>query len=386
LNDISNKKPLYRIIVERLRGEIEKGILKPGDRIPTELELSQEFGVSRITARNAVKELANLGLVYRVQGRGTFVMEEAPTKAGAGREATDYTIISVVLPVSRDVHHATLTGIENECKNWAYHVTYHNSYFRAEHERELVDKIVSSGSKGLIAYPYAGIENLDLYSNLMVKGFPFIFIDRMVDCLPGTVIQCDNFQGAYDIVSYAIKLGHRRIAFIGDKLNQLESERERLRGYCRAHLDAGIEIREGYIFGMDVAEHDMYEARNPQVQNQGYRAVEAAIEQVLSLNPPPTCLVAVNDMTALYITGVLQKKGIHVPADVSLTGFDDLELVSHLPVPLTTVKQSFFEIGRLSAQLLLEKIKDPKAVLESRRLECELVIRESLAAPSGTSD
>ena len=378
---MTNTKPLYQIIVAWLREEIEKGALEPGDRLPTEMELAQQFGVSRITARTAVKELQNLDLVYRVRGRGTFVTDEAARKIrdrGSGRGA-ELSIISVVLPVSRDVQGATLTGIESECKRWNYNVIYNNSYFDPRHERELLEQIVAGGSKGLIVYPCGEIHNLDFYCNLAAVGYPYLFIDRSVECVSVPVVQYDNFQGEYAVVSHVIKEGHRSIAFLGDKIAQLQSERSRLAGYCQAHIDAGIAVKDRLICGLGVSEHDMYEGRS--AEEIGFHRVSKAVEGLMGFAPPPTCIVAVNDMIAFYASRTLQDMGLRIPQDVSLTGFDDLELVTHLPVPLTTVKQSFVELGQIAAQLVLKKIHDKSFVMESRMLACELVIRDSVGPP-----
>ena len=380
--NISNRRPLYQIIVDALKSQIQGGIFLPGDQIPTEQELSGEFRVSRITARNAVKELQNIGLVYRIQGKGTFVAESESETVDAGASLAGaesiVPIISVVLPIGRHAGHDTLSGIESCAWESGYHVTFHNSLFDPDHERQIIKQIYTSGNRGIIVYPCMGIANIDVYSRLLVEGYPFLFVDRKIDCVPAPVIRCDNYTGFYELTSYVISQGHRRIAFVGNHLEKIESERDRLSGYCRAHIDAKIPVQKEYIFSTEEHEHEMSEPSGPGRTGSGLAAIEAALESLLSLKDTPTCLMAVNDVTAFHLMRAMSRRGIDIPGELSATGFDDLEMSSHLPVPLTTVKQSFYEIGTTAALRLFDLIQGSKEV-KSETFDAKLVVRQSVS-------
>jgi DNA-binding LacI/PurR family transcriptional regulator len=98
---------------------------------------------------------------------------------------------------------------------------------------------------------------------------------------------------------------------------------------------------------------------------------------------PPTALVVVNDVTAIYLLKAVLARGLRVPDDVTVTGFDNLPITEHLEVPLTTVEQPFHEIGRRAADMLIHRISKPKEPARSEALPTRLVVRRSSGPPAG---
>jgi GntR family transcriptional regulator, arabinose operon transcriptional repressor len=105
------------------------------------------------------------------------------------------------------------------------------------------------------------------------------------------------------------------------------------------------------------------------------------LERMFALTEPPTAVMAINDYTAILVEKAALAMGIAVPGTLSITGFDDLPMVSHLEVPLTTVAQPFSEIGETALRVLQRLIADPDAPVETHQLPSRLVVRESTAAP-----
>jgi LacI family transcriptional regulator len=188
--------------------------------------------------------------------------------------------------------------------------------------------------------------------------------------LPDTdcdLIVSDSVAGARRMVEHLIAIGHRQIAHITDA-EDTSTGRERLRGYCEALAAAGIAEREELILRTTVD------------QLGGYRATQ----QILALDPLPTALFAVNNMTAVGAMKALREKGLSVPRDIGLVCFDDVEHLAVLSPFLTVVDQPAETFGSLGAQLLLERISG-KAGLRSRRivLQTDLIVRESCCINSG---
>lgn len=149
-------------------------------------------------------------------------------------------------------------------------------------------------------------------------------------------------KGTREIVEHLIENNHRKIAFLGYRFD-LKSNRSRLEGYKNALAGNGIEIREDYICQL---EH---------TSDVGYDGAE----RLLSLPEPPTAIHCMNDVIALGVYRYAHARGLKIPDDISVTGFDNISLVE-LTIPrLTTVQQPIQEMGSIAASLLLEQMQAP---------------------------
>jgi DNA-binding LacI/PurR family transcriptional regulator len=171
----------------------------------------------------------------------------------------------------------------------------------------------------------------------------------------------ENFDASRCAVAHLIKLGHERIAYIGDRFGY-GSDSERFSGYRSALDEAGFPFRpELVVHGDGKADGGT-----------------CAMEALLKAPAPPTAVFCYNDMTAIGALKTLWAHGLRVPDDISIVGFDDLPLASYVRPPLTTVRQPKREMGRLATQVLLKLIagSDPE---QSIKIAGELIIRQSTA-------
>lgn len=201
-------------------------------------------------------------------------------------------------------------------------------------------------------------------AGLKEDGFPYVVIDhRGFDNFSPTVTST-NWQGAYDATDYLVKLGHRRIGMIaGDPA--LSSAEDRFAGYCAA-LEA-----HGLVFDPDFAQTGWFKFQG------GIQAANA----LLNLAHPPTAIFAANDHSALGAIEAIRSRGLSIPDDISIIGFDDVPQAEYLRTSLTTVRQSLDEMGRTATRMLLQQIDNPDAAIEPVVLPTELVIRESTGSP-----
>lgn len=187
--------------------------------------------------------------------------------------------------------------------------------------------------------------------------------------IPGTeqfsVFDVANRQASAVMVRHLIEAGHRRIAHIAGPAHNLEST-ERMRGYCEALQAAGLPIEADLIWegagNFDFASGDRAAAR-----------YFAAAER-------PTAVFAAADEIALGFMRALKNRGIDIPQDVSVAGFDDTEYAVHYDPALTTMRQPRTEMGRLAATDMLRRMTAKSEAIPTShlRLPCELVIRESV--------
>jgi DNA-binding LacI/PurR family transcriptional regulator len=212
-----------------------------------------------------------------------------------------------------------------------------------------VDGIVVTSSR-------VGAEYLPMLADLMV---PIVLVN---DQSPGELmhsVMIENVQGSRAAAEHLIALGHRRIAYIGDR-SGYHSDTERLAGYKEALAVAGI-------------------AFSPELAVKGDGKPAAAIEAVnalLALEDPPTAICCYNDMTALGAMRAIAARGLRVPDDISVSGFDDLFFAAYLDRPLTTVHQPMRRMGQMAMENLL-KLMAGSELVEPARVEAKLIVRAS---------
>ncbi|MFC3803247.1 substrate-binding domain-containing protein [Cohnella sp. GCM10012308] len=375
--------PQYQVIIDYFLKKLNDGELKPGDRIPIDAEMVKMFNVSRITVTRAIKELEHKGFIYRLKKRGSFIREKESWNNGAvnwpAREASIGTmpIISVVLPFNEQIGYDILRGVEHICESEGLYVTFHNSNYNAAKEKEIIERLTNDGVHGIIIYPCSSEQNIDVFSKLMIDNYSFVIIDRNIEGLDTPLVVSDNFQGVYDLVSHLISLKHQRIAFVSSPIKQSASVMERYKGYCRALIDGGIPLNQSLVSD-DLIDFTILPLEQPDLVMDSANHI---LEQLMALEPRPTAIVSVNDMTAMYLIKAALQMGIAVPDELSVTGFDNLSFSEHLDVPLTTVEQSFFAIGEQAALLMLKKRAEPEDQIVKKTLPTKLIIRQSSSIP-----
>jgi DNA-binding LacI/PurR family transcriptional regulator len=187
---------------------------------------------------------------------------------------------------------------------------------------------------------------------------------ELVHNIPSICI--DNRKGAFMALSYLVRLGHRRIAFIdggrvGDLWERTEAYREFMRerfgGVCQQHVQSDENSYEG-----------------------GYRAMK----KLLALSSFPTAVFAADDTMAIGALKAASDMGYAVPEDVSVIGFDDINIAAYLQPALTTIRQPIGRMGEKAVELLLEMVREKSvpATVPHLLMEPELIIRDSCAPPS----
>lgn len=196
------------------------------------------------------------------------------------------------------------------------------------------------------------------------RGVPYVRISPGTEHGRSSFVTMDDVQAADDMTSHLVMLGHRRVGFIIGHVNHTASDL-RLFGYRRALDRAGVTFEPRYV-------------------RQGafdFASGEAAADALLDLPNPPTAIFASNDDMAAGVLSVAHRRGLTLPRDLSVAGFDDTALASQLWPPLTTVRQPTRELAYAATSLLL----GGEEGVVHRRLQHELVIRGSTSPPTGSS-
>lgn len=367
--------PLNMQLLNQLRQLILSGAWGPGSRIPSETQLQKELGISRTTIRNALAKAESEGLIVRVRGRATYVAETSAKKA-------QHLLGYVARHLEEKHHQDMLFGAESVANARGYRIVFSASGKYANEEDGLMDELVEDGIKGILLWPDLNLINRkpsQLFDAARNHSVPVVVLDRAYDGLEFDCVTSDNYNGASKAVSHLIDLGHSDIIFVRLPILAGSSVAERYRGYQDAMRYAGLTPLEPLLVGRQ-AEMTLHYALR------GYlRGDTPEVDQIrerLQTSPRPTAIFAVHDFMALQALKAAELAGLDVPRDLSVVGFDDNQICAEVGVPLTTVAQDAFAIGRRAAELLIDRFEGYKGPLRMVAVPTDLRIRASTAKRS----
>lgn len=257
-------------------------------------------------------------------------------------------------------------GIDAEVSALDYDLTLYTTHHRRRKESTLVAKLIQGLVDGLlIVLP----RNLEAYlEDLDNQSFPYVLIDHAGSVNSSNSVKAKNFQGCFDAVSHLAELGHKHIGFVTGTM-ETDSAKERLEGYKKAVCEYGLVDDDALIQYGDFT------------KNSGYSAAMALLE----LNVPLTAVIASSDACAFGVIEAIHEKGLRVPDDISVVGFDDIPQAATSSPKLTTMRQDLRKMGSMATRLLLKCIDDPNHPIEHIEMPMELILRETTAPPPPSS-
>jgi DNA-binding LacI/PurR family transcriptional regulator len=239
-------------------------------------------------------------------------------------------------------------------------------------ERAVIEALYHQRLGGLVLASVRTIESDALVARLARTKFPVLLVGRSVDAPGVDAILANYRRGGRLLTEHLIRVGHRRIGFVGARLDDAPHV-ERLRGHLDALEAAGLPVRREYFVGGP--------PHGPRYSTQltGYQATQA----LLRLPSRPTALFCRNDYTALGAIQALDEAGLRIPDEMAVAGFDNIPMAAAMTPALTTVSQPIEEEGRLAAEFLIGRIEQAADQDLPRRemlLECNLIVRASTSA------
>jgi DNA-binding LacI/PurR family transcriptional regulator len=354
------EKPLYMQIYTELKERIESGEWSYGAMLPSEHELCDVYGVSRGTVRQVLGKLEEDGFIRRERGKGTFI-------ARRGVKAQNDFVsqsISFIVPYVRDSFVSSiLLGLENVARSSGYTVVFHHVENDIGQQATALRRAVQQRVAGIVLYPVNSKDASPTLSNLVRERFPLVIVDRYIRGVFSNYVVSDNFGGGVIATQHLLSMEHRRIAFLSWAEISTSMEHRRL-GYRHALLEAGIEPDsnlEWEVIGYPEIDHN------------------AIVEYFLQPGRP-TAIFAANDQLALTVQNVAQSLNLQIPDDLALVGFDDLDISTHLDIPLTTVAQPAFDMGSTAGDLVICQISEKDDCTHRHILPVQLIIRRSCGA------
>ena len=369
--------PLHVQLLNQLRHLIMSGEWAPGSLLPSEAELQDQLKISRSTIRQALNSAEVQGLIERVPGKGTFVAQLA-----TGRHSSRL-IGYITCDSFRYLQSQLVSGAESVVSAKGYRVIFCNSNRNAKEENRLLEQLVLEDKvSGILIWPILHSDPSRRLFQLAQQGLiPLVLVDRTFNGLTCDYVTSDNYAGARAAVEHLVELGHRRIAFLSRPILQLLTVAERLRGYQDVMREAGLTPLEPWLVG--ALDQEMEIVLTLQSYSDVASQDVAQIARYLRAPQRPTAIFAMNDMMAMQAMKAAKLVGLRVPEDLSLVGFDDEAIVNTLlDVPLTTVAQDGFTMGRQAAELLIERIEGHSGPPRQEVLPTQLRVRASTALPA----
>lgn len=284
-----------------------------------------------------------------------------PNLLARGLRSGQTKTIGLVVPDMSNLFFAEASrAIEDIAFHNRYSLIICNSDDNPEKQKSYFDVLVTKQVDGIIFISTSGSD--DFYERVLSLKIPIVFADREIPEVNVDTVMIDNEYGGYSATQYLIGLGHRRIACITGP-SALTPSAGRVAGYRHAMEEAGLAVQPEWIVNGDFR----------------FQSGEAAMQQLLDLDPQPEAVFVSNDMMAFGAIRAARSRGLQLPRDISIVGFDDITLAQASSPALTTVSQPIQEMAEKITELLFLHIQEKPHGAERARIVLKpmLVIRDS---------
>lgn len=332
------------------------------NRRPTQIDVALKAGVSQATVSVVVNNNARIAIPDETRQRVFQAIDELgyrPNTLASSLRLGKTQTIGLILPDSANPFFAEVSrSIEAAAFKKNYNLILCNTEENIEKELLYVDVLCSRQVDGIIFVAVG--DKTDSLMQVLCKHIPVVMVDRDLSGIEVDAVLMDNHLGGYLATEHLIQLGHRRIGCIFGPSSVNPSAR-RGEGYLDALKDHDISSDEKLMIRGDFHPHSGMDAAR----------------RMLNLPESPTAFFACNDLMAIGALRAIAEAGLHVPEDISLVGFDDIELASYTNPPLTTIAQPIQEAGQKAVDLLLSRIQEPDLPFRQVMLPTSLTIRRS---------
>lgn len=328
-------------------------------------QVAERAGVSVATVSRVVNKTGYVSddLAVRVQSAMDTLNYHPSALARGLRRQQSQTVGILVPQLDQPFFSALAFTIEKALFASDYRVLVCSSEESGEKESAYVDMLIRQRVDGCILVPTG--HSAEPIRRLLEQNVPGVLVDRDLPTLTINRVLCDNLQGAYEGARHLLDLGHRLIALIGGPTYS-DSLNRRMEGAQRALHDAGVTLPPELITTVSSLQFDM-----------GYQAGLRLLNQA----PRPTAIFAMTDVMAVGAMHAAAELGLRIPDDLSIVGFDDVPLASHIIPQLTTVSQPIYRMGEVASSILMRRLQDPGAPVETTTLSTRLVVRASSTPP-----
>lgn len=338
-------------LAETIRQRIKTNQYK--EKLPTERELMEESGMSRVTVRKAIAILQQDIPLRRSKKGGTYISN--PQVDTINRQ------LVILMPDSSPESIEIITGVENYFSSDNISITVKFTNLSVKSERAILEELLKLNVAGFLIYPATTSTNRDIFLRIAERNIPLVFIDRSPFHMICSSVSINNQQIAIDAVNYLYEQGHRQIAFFASGLKSQQSTVERLWGYSYAMSRHHLPVTKDHIFAL-----------------QNIDEMHQCFERFFNIENRATAVFCSDDVLAGFFICAAQERGYRVPEDFSVIGVDNKDNVNTGGVALTTVCQPYRELGRQAAQIMDSILSDNNRGMTKLYLPAEMILRDSV--------
>lgn len=270
-------------------------------------------------------------------------------------------LIGVIVPkISYHLYAMAISGIEKVAEANGMHIIVCQSNESYDREKSLVEELSAIGVHGIIASLASKTKDFSHFNSLKKIGIPIVFFNRECKDVITHKVTIDNTRAAYEATTHLIQVGCKRIAYLGGP-KELQINRDRATGYTNALKANQLESKEEYLV----------------YSNFDKESILSAARKLFYAPDHPDGILAFSDQIAVSIMLAAKERGIAIPEDLAVIGFNNEPVGELLEPSLTSIDQPGFRMGEESAQLLLDQLKKPTNLFEKRILKSFLVVRNS---------
>lgn len=270
-------------------------------------------------------------------------------------------VIGVIIPTTKGAIFSNSTQIiQEKAQKRGFSLIIGNTGYDGDAESMLLRQFQERRLAGIIFTGFV-IGQESAVREVVQSGIPCVVIWEALKDSSLSFVGFNNFTAAYSMTEYLIQLKHQRIGLILGPYTKVRRARRRLEGYQAALSDYGLS----------------YDPRMVIEKQPTLLEGKEAMQKLLSMQQPPTAVFAASDMLAIGALAAAREKGIRIPEDVSVAGFDDIDFAAYCNPPLTTVRVPAFRMGEMAVEILLEMIEGHFREVRQVTLDTELIIRDS---------
>jgi DNA-binding LacI/PurR family transcriptional regulator len=328
----------------------------------TLIDIARELNVSKSTVSRALQNHHSIGAITK---KAVLELAEKyhyqPNAIAASLFKKSTKTIGVIVPILSHYFFSTvIAGIEEVAYKAGYKVIICQSQELYEREVIVSKTLLSAKVDGLIVSVSKETVNMDHFQSFLNKNTPLVFFDRLPTGIQSNSVSVDDYEGAFKIVEHLIEQGCKKIAHFTGPLNITLSQ-NRLQGYKDALRKHHIPVNDELIYECGFE------------RGQGITTTE----KLLSDQITPDAIFAVCDPVAIGVMLTLKQRGINIPHDIAVVGFNDDPTATVIDPPLTTVVQPAFEIGATACNIFLKQIAQTGGEYIKEVLKTNLAIRQS---------
>ncbi len=335
---------------------IENGLVGAGGRLPSVRDLKDRYLTTNTTICSSLNILESQGYVTKIHGKGIYVREDLET----GQTSRPKLIgVNLGQPAdSASMVTRLYMGMERVARSMGYQIIYAHHLDNYETEREDVSRFRDSGCQGAIIHPAHRLRSQlrNDYLTHEYRDFPIVLVDICYPEQKRTMVVPDNYRSGFEVASYLISKGQRRIAFMdwkapkGDVMSR--SVGDRYAGYLAALKAAQIRPRPEDHWRVTFPTFSLLSMEEPLMESQ--QCIQGLLD--IPAEQRPTALMALNDEYAVRIIKFAQECGINVPGDLEVTGFDNNPMITEMGYTFATTDPQFDRIGETAVQVLARLI------------------------------